>query len=72
MSILWAWERMLRDPQKNIAEAREHEQARKRTDETDDGEPPVEKTCKACGYEGLEQYCPTCLADTMIAKRRRR
>ena len=30
---------------------------------------PVMQVCKLCGYEELDaQFCPTCLAETMIRK----
>ena len=70
MSMLWAFERLLADPHKVIAEDREHEAARAPTPE-DDAAPPTLR-CKACDYEGPERYCPHCLADTMVAIRRTR
>jgi predicted Zn-ribbon and HTH transcriptional regulator len=70
MSMLWAFERLLADPDRVVEEAREHQAARARPDEDDAAPPPLR--CKACGYEGAERYCPHCLADTMVPIRRAR
>lgn len=67
--MFWLFDRLLGDPVRIEAEEREQRVAREREDEDDTG-PPTSR-CKACGYEGPERYCPTCLADTMVAVRRR-
>jgi hypothetical protein len=69
MSMLWAWDRILGDRDRVEQEMRDEDEARV-TRETDGGPPPRE--CRVCGHEGLEKYCPTCLADTMVAKPRRK
>ena len=69
MSLLWAWEKLLAEPARIEAEARE-ERADKDPRDEDEAAPPTLR-CKACAYEGPERYCPQCLADTMVEVRRR-
>jgi hypothetical protein len=69
MSMLWMFEKLLADPVRVETEDREERVAREREDE-DEAAPPTLQ-CKACGYEGPERYCPSCLADTMVLIRRK-
>lgn len=68
MSMLWAWDRILGDRDRVEKDQRAEEQARAPRDE-DEGDPPS-RTCRVCKHEGLESYCPNCLADTMVANKR--
>lgn len=68
MSMFWAWDRILGNRDRVEKEQRAEEQAREpRKDE--DGDPPS-RTCRVCKHEGQDAYCPNCLADTMVAKKR--
>jgi hypothetical protein len=67
MSMFWAWDRILGDPDRVEAEERAREVTRERRPETDDDPPTFE--CRVCAYRGAERYCPRCLADTMRAVR---
>jgi hypothetical protein len=69
MSILQAFERLL-NPRRAEAEDRE-QRAVTAPRKADAGGPPPRR-CRACAYEGDEQYCPRCLADTMKPVRRPR
>jgi hypothetical protein len=68
--MVWLWRRIFEERAIVEAEQREEAQARAPVKEVDAAPPP--SLCRACGYEGLERYCPRCLADTMIVRRRRR
>ena len=77
--MLWLFKKMF-DPNA----AREEEAAQKRQreawppdvspDQIDGDQPlpeaePVLCVCKLCGYEEMDaQFCPTCLAETMVLK----
>ncbi len=70
MSMVWLWNRVFGEPRRIEQEERAEKQVREPVREMDTGPPPL--LCRACGYEGPERYCPTCLADTMSAPRRKR
>lgn len=68
--MVWLWSRIFGKPEQVEQEQRAERQAREPVKEVATGPPP--KRCKACGYQGLEGYCPDCLADTMVAVRQRK
>lgn len=70
MSMVWLWNRVFGEPKRIEREARAEKQTREPVREVDAGPPPLE--CRVCRYQGSERYCPECLADTMIAVRKRR
>jgi hypothetical protein len=69
MSMFWAWDRILGDRDRVEKEQRAEEQAREPREE-DDGAPPS-RTCRVCKDEGLDRFCPHCLADTMVERKRK-
>ena len=70
MSIVKPLERLFEHPVKIEMAEREREQDRKGGPEGVDGAPPTFR-CRVCGLEAAERdYCPDCLADTMVAIKR--
>jgi rubrerythrin len=73
MSMVWLWNRIFGDPKRIEIVERAEKQTREPRKEVDGGESdPPPGTCRVCGHHGPEKYCPACLADTMVVKRRRR
>lgn len=70
MSMVWLWSRIFGRPERIEQEARAEQQTRAPIRETE-AAPPTSR-CRACGYQGPERYCPSCLADTMVAVRHRK
>jgi hypothetical protein len=70
MSMFWAWDRVLGDPNRIEMERRAEEQDRAPRDE-DEADPPS-RVCRVCAHAGPERFCPHCLADTMITPKRPR
>jgi len=70
MSMVWLWNRVFGKPAHVEHEERAEKQARAPQIEVEAAPPPGR--CRACGYLGPERYCPSCLADTMVAVRHRK
>jgi hypothetical protein len=69
MSLLYLFRRLI-DPVGTHAEKREEERKRDvRPADPQRASPTL--TCRVCGYEGDNLYCPRCLALTMGPKRKR-
>lgn len=66
--MIWAWDRILGERDRIEQQIRDEQQALAEPRENEGGPPPRE--CRVCGHEGLERFCPHCLADTMVEKRR--
>ena len=68
MSMFWAWDRILGNRDRVEKEQRAEEQARAPREE-DEAAPPS-RSCRVCEHEGPERFCPHCLADTMVERKR--
>jgi len=64
-SIVWSLKRLFDKPADVEREVRDR-QAVLRGERKSDGDPPTYR-CRVCGLEGPDgEYCPECLADTMV------
>jgi hypothetical protein len=71
MSMLWLFERLLAEPARLERELRDERQDLAATP-AQDPLGPTPRRCRVCAYEGLEAFCPACLADTMVSGARGR
>jgi hypothetical protein len=70
MPIRSPFDRLFADPDAIEVELRDAEQDRAGAPEETAGEPPTYR-CRVCGLEAPEKdYCPECLADTMVLVKR--